>query len=235
MVNEWPPKRRSSRSVVRRKPRAATWLAWSVCALSFALTVLGLLFLVASRSPIGAPVYAGAPVFDFWLENALMGITFSAVGAVIAPYFPAKNPIGWLFCAIGLIGGMRLFVAEYAIVTLLAEPGSVAGMLPGGEALAWVSSWLWVPHIGLFAFLGLLFPDGRPPSARWQLFVWLVGVVTVAGTVAVALWPETVGGLDLKQPPRNTKRDRHHQPDGGDPVPPGTRGGGLVGGAAATL
>ena len=97
MVNEWPPKRRSSRSVVRRKPRAATWLAWSVCALSFALTVLGLLFLVASRSSIGAPVYAGAPVFDFWLENTLMGITFSAVGAVIAPYFPAKNPIGWLF------------------------------------------------------------------------------------------------------------------------------------------
>jgi hypothetical protein len=91
---------------------------------------------------------------------------------------------------------MRLFSAEYAIVTLLAEPGSLPVMLPGGETLAWVSSWTWVPHIGLFLFLGLLFPDGRPPSPRWQPFAWLVGVVVVVGTVAVALWPETAGGLD---------------------------------------
>ena len=66
--------------------------------------------------------------------------------------------------AVHPVGGVRLFVAEYAIVTLLAEPGSVPSVLPGGEALAWVSSWLWVPHIGLFVFLALLFPDGRPPS-----------------------------------------------------------------------
>ncbi|MDP8947592.1 MAG: hypothetical protein M3N09_05765 [Actinomycetota bacterium] len=34
------------------------------------------------------------------------------------------NPIGWLSCTIGLLGAVRLFVAEYAIATLLAEPGS---------------------------------------------------------------------------------------------------------------
>ena len=183
------------------RPSATTWLAWSVCALSFTLTAFGLLLLVVSRSPVGAPVYAGAPVFDYWLVNTVIAVSFSTVGAVIAPHFPPHNAIGWIFCAIGLVAGMRLFVAEYAIVTLLAEPGSVPSMLPGGEALAWVSSWLWAPHIGLFLFLALLFPDGRPPSPRWLPFAWLVGVVIVVGTVAVALWPETAAGFDLTNYP----------------------------------
>jgi hypothetical protein len=181
--------------------RQDTWLAWYMCSVSLMLTMLGLLLLVVSRSPAGAPVYAGAPVFDFWLVNTVVAVSFSTVGAITAPRFPPHNPIGWLFCAIGLIGGMRLFVAEYAIVTLLAEPGTPLGKLPGGEALAWVSSWLWVPHIGLFMFLALLFPDGRPPSPRWQPFAWLVGVVLVVGTVAVALWPETAAGFDLTNNP----------------------------------
>ena len=97
--------------------------------------------------------------------------------------------------------GMRLFVAEYAIVKLLAEPGTPLSRLPGGEALAWVSSWLWVPHIGFFVLLGLLSPDGRPPSPRWRPFAWLAAAALVIGTVAVAVWPETAGGLDLTNNP----------------------------------
>jgi hypothetical protein len=181
--------------------RHDAWLAWYMCSVSLMLTVLGLLLLVVSRSPAGAPVYAGAPVFDYWLVNTVVAVSFSTVGGVIAPRLPPHNPIGWLFCTIGLIGGMRLFVAEYAIVTLLAEPGSPLSRLPGGEAVAWVSSWLWVVHIGLFLFLALLFPDGRPPSPRWRPFAWLVGVVIAAGTVAVALWPETAAGFDLTNHP----------------------------------
>jgi hypothetical protein len=91
---------------------------------------------------------------------------------------------------------MRLFVAEYAIATLLAEPGSLLSKLPGGEALAWVSSWVWVVHFGPFLFLALLFPDARLPSPRWRPFAWVVGVVVAGGTVAVALWPETAARFD---------------------------------------
>ena len=181
--------------------RDDAWLAWYMCAVSLILTVLGLLLLIASRSPVGVPLYAGAPVYDFWLVNTVIAVSFSTVGAVIAPHFPTQNPIGWIFCLIGLLAGTRLFVAEYAIVTLLAEPGTPLGRLPGGEALAWVSSWVWVPHIGLFLFLALLFPEGRPPSPRWQPFAWLIGVVIVVGTVAVATWPETAAGFDLADHP----------------------------------
>ena len=181
--------------------REDTWLAWYMCAVSLMLVVLGLLFLVVSQSAASAPVYAGASVYDFWLVNTVVAVSFSTVGGVIAPRLPPHNPVGWIFCTIGLLAGMRLFVAEYAIVTLLAEPGTPLGRLPGGEALAWVSSWLWVPHIGLFVFLALLFPNGRPPSARWRPFAWLVGVVVVVGTVAVATWPETAAGFDLTNHP----------------------------------
>jgi hypothetical protein len=171
-------------------PREAAWLAWYMCAVSLALMALGLLLLVTSRSR------GGAPVFDYWLLNTVIAVSFSPVGAVIAPRLPSRNPIGWLFCTIGLIGAMRLFVAEYAIATLLAEPGSLLSKLPGGEALAWVSSWVWVVHFGPFLFLALLFPDARLPSPRWRPFAWVVGVVVAGGTVAVALWPETAARFD---------------------------------------
>jgi hypothetical protein len=179
--------------------RHDAWLAWCMCAASLVLTVLGLLFLVTSQSRTGAPVY------DYWLVNTVIAIGFSTVGVVITPRLPRLNPIGWLFCTIGLVGGVRLFVAEYAIVTLLAEPGSLPSMLPGGETLAWVSSWVWVLHLGLFVFLALLFPDGRPPSSRWRPLVWGSGVVVVAGTVSVALWPATARGFDLINHPLGTE------------------------------
>jgi hypothetical protein len=179
--------------------RTDAWLARCICAVSLVLTVLGLLFLIASRSRTGAPVY------DYWLVNTVIAIGFSTVGAVITPRLPRQNPVGWLFCSIGLVGGIRLFVAEYAIVTLLAEPGSLPSTLPGGEMLAWVSSWVWVLHLGLFVFLALLFPDGRPPSSRWRPLLWGIGVGVVAATVSVALWPETARGFDVINHPLGTE------------------------------
>ena len=179
--------------------RKAARLAWYMWAASSVFTVLGLLILITSQSRTGAPVY------DYWLVNTVIAIGFSTVGAMITPRLPRQNPVGWLFCTIGLVGGVRLFVAEYAIVTLLAEPGSLPSTLPGGETLAWISSWVWVLHLGLFVFLALLFPDGRPPSSRWRPLVWGIGVVLVAGTVSVALWPETARGFDLLNHPLGTE------------------------------
>ena len=65
---------------------------------------------------------------------------------------------------------------------------------------AWVVPWLWVVHSGLFAFLGLLFPDGRLPSARWRPFAWLVAAAVVVGSAAVAYSP---GTIDTLAPIRN--------------------------------
>src|SRR3712207_5786322 len=169
-----------------KSPNKAAWLSWSVCAVSLALATVGLLLLVLSRE-----ARASVPVFEEWAEDAVIAVGFSTLGAIVAPRFPPGNPIGWLFCAIGLVGAMLLFSGEYAAYSLLARPGS----LPGGEGMAWIASWLWVVHVGLFVFLGLLFPDGRPPTPRWRPFGWLVGAVVGAGTVAVAYSPGPIRGL----------------------------------------
>ena len=73
-------------------PRDAAWLAWYMCAVSLMLTVLGLVLLVISRSPVGAPVYAGAPVFDYWLVNSVIAVSFSTVGGVVAPVSLPTTP-----------------------------------------------------------------------------------------------------------------------------------------------
>ncbi len=173
----------------------SAWLAWYMCAVSLTMTALGLLFLLASQSR------ASAPVFDYWLLNTVIAASFSPVGAIIAPRLPARNPIGWLFCAIGFFGAMRLFTAEYAIATLLAKPSTLLSALPGGESLAWVSSWVWVIHFGPFIFLALLFPDGRLPSPRWRPFAALVALVVLGGAVAVAIWPGTAARFDSVSSP----------------------------------
>jgi hypothetical protein len=162
------------------------WLAWSLCVLSLVLTALAFLILALSVS------HPGVPVFDQWLENAVVAVCFSVIGAVITPRFPPRNPIGWFFCAIGLVGGARLFSAQYAAFTLSEERGS----LPGGEALSWIASWLWVLHVGLFVFLALLFPDGKLASGRWRPFAWFAAAAVVVGLVAAAFSPGPIRGLE---------------------------------------
>jgi hypothetical protein len=168
--------------------RSATWLAWSMCALSLALTAVSLLLLVLNLS------HPDVPIHPYWGINTLVAVGFSPVGAVIVPRISPKNPIGWLFCATGLSFGVIHFTAQYARYALLAAPGS----LPAGEAAVWIFSWAWVPALGLNVFLFLLFPDGRLPSHRWRWFFWLSLLLTLAGTSsqAFASGPVTdLGGI----------------------------------------
>ena len=159
--------------------RTAAWLAWSLWVLSLALTALSLLLLVLNLS------HPDVPVYSFWAENVLFSIGYSTVGAVIVPRMPQENPIGWLFCAIGLTWAVIHFIGEYAIYTLLAEPGS----LPAGELASWVYCWLWVPGLGLLVFLSLLFPNGRLLSDRWRWFARLSALLTLVGAVLAAFSP----------------------------------------------
>jgi hypothetical protein len=159
--------------------RTAAWLAWSLWALSLALTALSLLLLVLNLS------HPNVPVYSFWAENVLFSVGYSTVGAVIVPRMPAENPIGWLFCAIGLLWAVIHLIGEYAIYALLAAPGS----LPAGEAASWIYSWLWVPGLGLVGFLGLVFPNGRLPSARWKWFARVSAFLTFVGAVLAAFSP----------------------------------------------
>src|SRR5919202_6557420 len=173
-------------------PRTSAWLAWSVCAVSLALTVLSFLFFLLTIS------HAGAPIYLFWAENTLLAVGYSTVGAVVASRRP-KNPVGWLLCAIGLLWGVIYLSGEYATYALLAIP---AASLAGSEAAVWIHCWLWVPGLGLIAFLGLLFPTGRLPSRRWRPFAWLT-VLSIPGGSAMAAFspgPISIGLAPIRNP-----------------------------------
>jgi hypothetical protein len=172
--------REHGRRVSRMSHRTVAWLAWSLWALSLALTAVSLLLLILSHPYV--------PLYSFWAENILFSIGYSTVGAVIVPRMSAENPIGWLFCAIGLLWAVLHFIGEYAIYTLLATPGS----LPAGELASWVYSWLWVPGLGLLVFLCLLFPNGRLPSARWRWFARISALLTLVGAVLAAFSPGAI-------------------------------------------
>src|ERR671917_246841 len=169
--------------------RAASWLAWTMWALSMVLTVLSLWLLVLGLSRPNVPVY------PYWAEGTLLAVSYSTVGAVVASRRPG-NPVGWVLCSIGLSWGAYHFSSEYVTYALLAAPGS----LPAAKAAAWIASCLWVPGLGLIVFLALLFPSGQLPSPRWRPFAWLSVLVVAVGTIMAAFSPGARFGLSVRNP-----------------------------------
>ena len=158
--------------------RSASWLAWSVCTLSLALTALG--YLVIARN-----LSLDAPVYFYWLEPTTIAIGYSVIGAIIASRLP-DHPIGWICCAIGFMGAVEHLSGEYAVYALLARPEALAG----GKAMLWLCTWVWIVMFGLIVYLILLFPNGRLPSSRWRWFAWLSVALTPLAAILMAISPD---------------------------------------------
>src|SRR5215204_3707026 len=146
--------------------RPTGWLAWSLCALSLTFVIVWASFRVLN-SPPPTGVYQTPLLVEVW--GLLVFVLFTTIGALVASRQP-KNPIGWIFCAMGLITTSSAASAQYAIYALVSSPGS----LPWGATAAWLEAFLGGPIIiAMFALLLLLFPNGRPPSHRWRAVLWL--------------------------------------------------------------
>lgn len=172
-------------TVLARAGLPAGLLAGSLWVAAIAQTTLGLGLAALNRLDL-ARIFA-----EYVAVQAAAALSFSTMGAVIAARRP-DNRIGWLLCGVGVSSGAALWVAQYARYALLTAPGS----LPAGLWAAWASLWLWVPGAALSAaFLPLLFPDGRPPSARWRPVAWLIAGVTVMVILSAALSPGADPGL----------------------------------------
>src|SRR5215203_2328531 len=164
--------------------RTATWLAWSLCALSLALTALSL----CSWPSTALTQTLTSTNTGKWTPSSRLASQLSAL--LLPPAFPLI-PLGWLFCAAACVAAVDHFSAEYALYALLAQPTS----LPAGEALAWLASWAWILYTGCIALSLLLFPNGRLPSRRWRWLAWLSVFLTIAGAVWVAFSPGVIGNL----------------------------------------
>jgi hypothetical protein len=164
--------------------RAASWLAYSVLALAVLLGVLGsLLLLLNDRFPPPS------------MEILLPFVTFLVVGVLIASRRP-ENPIGWMFCLIGLSSAWEFFAQEYAFYALVTQPGA----LPGGVWMAWTQIWTAGIAWTLMFFALLLFPDGRLPSPRWRPFAWFAATTFILLSVLAALEPTRLLGVRVPNP-----------------------------------
>jgi hypothetical protein len=140
-----------------RKPSLAA-VAWAVAVVSVAGFAAAWVLAVRNRDLFHITA-------DFGPDRFL--VAYAIVGAVVASRRPA-NPIGWLLLGTGLVEACRGLAGEYALYALAGSARPASGVWG-----AWFVNWsltLLFPG-GLMTFLLLLFPNGRPVSARW----WAVG------------------------------------------------------------
>ncbi|HEX2182818.1 MAG TPA: hypothetical protein VHH10_11075 [Rubrobacteraceae bacterium] len=171
------------RGVSGTHTRAASWLAWSLVALSVALLVGGIALSRAASSVAPDLPFSGETADGSVIANLVTLLPFSIVGALVASRHP-RNAIGWLFCGVGVTIGLNSFAGDYAEFWL----ASGFGASDLGKAAAWLSSWSWVLLVYAPAsLLLLLFPDGRLPSPRWRPVPWGIALGTSGGVAGYAL------------------------------------------------
>ncbi|MGH8904928.1 MAG: histidine kinase [Egibacteraceae bacterium] len=92
---------------------------------------------------------------------AVPAVTFTLPGGLMVRHRP-RNPIGWLFVAIGLSSAGVVVSASFA------GPA-------GFWLMARLEQWVFAVPVGLLPVALLLFPDGRLPSRRWRPVMWMLG------------------------------------------------------------
>ncbi len=128
---------------------------------------------------------------DDWVPGiaapmGILSLVYPTIGALIASRLP-KNPVGWIFCGVGLLYGIRRFTEAYSGYTLY---GNVA--FPLGEYAGWISSLLEFTGQALaVVFLMLLFPDGQLPSRRWRIVVWTAVLGAALAATSDAFTPSS--------------------------------------------
>jgi hypothetical protein len=158
-------------------------IAWAIWGVVIVMGPVLIALAVLNRS---------TPGNDGVLFNVLAlipGVVTPTVAALVVSRQP-RNPIGWIFCASGLILPVTGIAQGYALYALRTNPGS----LPGGEVAAWMSVWLFLPALVLLGpVFFMLFPDGRPLSPRWRPFLWVAFLGLAAATIGQWFHP---GPLD---------------------------------------
>jgi hypothetical protein len=148
----------------------------TVVRLASSLWLLSVLLLAAGL-PLGELAGVG-------LRGLVESATYATVGAIVASRHP-QNPIGWLFCVLGVVVAFEFFGTEYSAEEQFIAPGSLAG----AQWMAWAAGASTVLSIPLVVSVLLLFPHGLL-SPGWRVAVWLAaaaGTVSLGTTVLLAV------------------------------------------------
>jgi peptidoglycan/LPS O-acetylase OafA/YrhL len=148
-------------------PRRARRLAWALLGVTVALLAAGPVIGLTGGEPWSAE-FGFIPV----------ALAFAVVGALVAAR--TRNRLGWLFLAAAAISAVTVAANAYAARPATAE-------LPGAAWVGWSFTVLLGITGSLFFVTLLLFPDGRPPSPRWRIVVWVAAVGGAAEMVTSAV------------------------------------------------
>jgi signal transduction histidine kinase len=168
-----------------RKARFLTWGSFGLSALLCAATVPFLV--LAWDTPLRPTEFGSKGYAIAW------SLVLSGVGAVLASRRP-KNPIGWIFCGLGLMAGVLAFATEYARWALNVR----GGVPPAGIYAAWLVEWIWIPLITGLAIVAAIFPAGRFLSDGWRRAMWAAVAISLVPTTLNAVIPRLTvyAGMD---------------------------------------
>jgi hypothetical protein len=116
----------------------------------------------------------------------ILDLSITSIGILIAVSRP-RNPLGWIFFAIGFSQGLVSFAFQYATFSMVTSPDA----LPGGPLMSVLGQIAWLPGLSLMlTYAILLFPTGHLPSRRWRVLGWLSGLPLVFFIpFAIYTWP----------------------------------------------
>jgi hypothetical protein len=154
------------------------WLCWVLVGLSVAFTIAAVFLWVDGAADLD--------VLSLVIATVL--VLFPVAGALVVRR-SAGNVFGWIFLAIGLSWSLQIFTGAYLETRVLT--GRSSGEL--ADFLTWIYSWTGALVFGTGAVVLMLFPTGKPVSAKWRPAFWLVMGSLVFLTLGLAFSP---GELD---------------------------------------
>ena len=112
------------------------------------------------------------------LSFGAIALAFAASGALVATRHP-RNPLGWIFCALGVSNGFAELWESFAYHDL-----------PTADAGTWYIGWSWILDGCSYALIFLLFPDGRLLTRRWRWVLWLLAAACFLAIPGQATSPD---------------------------------------------
>ncbi|MDP9331115.1 MAG: histidine kinase [Actinomycetota bacterium] len=156
------------------RPTRLARLAWPLAAFWLLAWLTTVALVIANRSAIHG-------IDDADPVDVILPIGFAVIGTLLASRKP-RNPTGWIFLGIAIIGALGGISTEYVFRS------AHFSALPLAAWVAWVHdplTWLVFPP-GLATFFFLLFPDGHLHSARWRFVARFAAFIVSLGFVFFA-------------------------------------------------